>query len=72
MEATLKFNLPEEQEEFDMACKSHAYRRVIEDIASYMRRRWKHEVLMVEQEHIIEEIQGKLYELLEEHKLNID
>lgn len=42
MIATLTFNLPEEQEDFDMAIKGHKYSRIIDEVFDELRKNIKY------------------------------
>lgn len=68
MTATLTFDLPEEQEEFETAVNGQKYRSVLSELDNYLRGRLKYSDLTDEQYKIHEEIREKLWgELNNEH-----
>lgn len=62
---TLRFNLPEETHEFNLANKGHFYADVIDDLDDYLRSKIKYgsEGMSDEQYQVYEEIRKKLTEL---------
>jgi hypothetical protein len=72
MKAILKFNLPEEQEEFDIANKGWKFRSVLLEYDNYLRDKIKYdEQLTDEQYKIYEEVRTKLWEILNEDNLTL-
>jgi len=61
--AILEFQLPEEQEEFDMARNGCHNLIVLEDMDNYLRNKLKYQELTDEQCVIYQEIRDKLREL---------
>lgn len=71
MTATLQFNLPEEQEEFDHAVKGTQWRIVVEDMSNWLRAKLKYEELTPEQDAAYEEARKHLFTILEERGLQL-
>lgn len=69
MEGILKFNLTEEQEEFDNAVNGWKWKDVVWEIDSYLRNKIKYGEKDIE---IYEELRNKLLELREDHNLTLD
>jgi hypothetical protein len=69
--STLTFNLPEEQEEFDLAAKGADWRMVVEGLDAHLRSRLKHEDLPDEVHAALERARTHLYGLLEERGLSL-
>lgn len=72
MQAILQFELPDEQEEFDLAVNSRKYGYVVSEMNQYLRRRLKHEELSDEVYDAIKTTQDKLIEILLEYNLDIE
>ncbi len=69
MEAVLKFNLPDDKDEFTAAIKGKDYWLALWDIYSYLRQLWKYG----EEENVsIEEVYNKFFEILEDRNVSID
>lgn len=60
--AILKFKLPEENEEFEVARNGANYCIAFEDLDNYLRNILKYGTLTEEQEKIYEEVRNKLHE----------
>lgn len=61
--ATLTYNLPEEEYEFELACKALHLQVVIDEFDNYLRGRLKYETLTDEQDKTLEEVRSKFWEL---------
>lgn len=72
MKATLEFNLPEEESEFNTALCGHKYKQALSDVASHLRHLYKYTNLPEEQYKLVMEIRGKFYEILQEYELDLD
>ena len=72
MEATLKFNLPEEQPEFDNAVNGTKWSLVAWELDQYLRSKIKHGELPQEAYDAFEECRDKLYEIKGEYGLVFD
>lgn len=73
MEAILKFNLPEDKDEFTLATKGSALYSAIFDIYNYLRSIWKYdETLDEKQNELINKIYERFFELLNENDVSID
>lgn len=72
MKAILKYNLPEEQEEFEMANKGWKYRSALSEYDNYLRSKIKYDdSLSDEQFKIYQDVRNKLWEILNEDQLTI-
>ena len=72
MKATLEFNLPEDQAEFDFAIQGSKMYSALWDISQELRTLWKYEELSEEEWNMVERIRDKFYEILQEHNINLD
>ena len=72
MKATLKFNLPEDQAEFDFAVQGSNMYSALWDISQELRTLWKYEELTDEEFKIVEKIRNKFYEILDENQIKLD
>ena len=72
MKATLEFNLPEEQYEFNNAIKGGDWKDVCWDIDQYLRKHIKYdESLSEEQLRVYEGIREELYSFMIENKVDL-
>jgi hypothetical protein len=71
MEATLKFNLPEETEEFNTAVNASNYKNALWELNQYLRNKAKHSSDENEGE-IAQEVRDELYRLMSENNVIID
>jgi hypothetical protein len=71
MEATLRFNLPEETEEFNTAVNASNYKNALWEINQYLRNKAKHSSDENEGE-IAQEVRDELYRLMSENNVIID
>lgn len=69
MKATLKFNLPEEVQEFDMAVNAPGLTSVIMKIDNYIKNIKKYEPVSEESLSILEKIHSQLWTLIEEYNV---
>ena len=73
MKAILKFKLPEEQEEFEIANKGWKFRLALSTYDQHLRSKLKYdESLTDEQYKVYEEARAKLWEILQEEQLTLD
>jgi len=73
MKAVLKFNLPEDQAEFDFATQGGNMYAALWDISQELRSMWKYQQYKTEEEYaIVETIRDKFHEILSEHNINLD
>lgn len=72
MKATLEFNLPEDQHEFDLAIQGSKMYSALWDISQELRRLWKYEELSEEEWKMVERIRDKFYEILGDNQINLD
>ena len=72
MEAILKFNLPEEQYEFNNAIKGGDWKDVCWQMDQYLRKRIKYdESLSEEQLRVYEGVREELYGFMNENKVDL-
>lgn len=71
MKGTLEFNLPEENEEFDVAVNAMSYRIALADVGDYLREKLKYSDLTEEQYKIYEEINERFYSIVESNRVDI-
>lgn len=72
MKATLEFNLPDDQHEFDLAIQGSKMYVALWDISQELRTLWKYEELSDEEFKIVERIRDKFYEILDENQIKLD
>ena len=72
MEAILKFNLPEDREEFAVASKAQDLYFVIWDLEQYLRSELKYKELDSTTYKAYERLRDKLYEFLQYHGCSLD
>ena len=72
MKATLKFNLPEDQAEFDFAVQGSKMYSALWDISQELRTLWKYEELSDEEFKMVERTRNKFYEILDENQIKLD
>jgi len=72
MKATLKYNLPDDQFEFDSAVKSMKMFFALIEIKDELRSIWKYEDLKENQFAMVERIREKFFEILQENEINLD
>lgn len=72
MKATLKYNLPEDDFEFNCAVKSTKMFFALTEIKDELRAIWKYEDLKENQFEMVERIREKFFEILTENEINLD
>jgi len=72
MEAKLKYNLPEDEFEFNCAVKSTKMFFALTEIKDELRSIWKYEELKENQFEMVERIREKFFEILQENEINLD
>ena len=72
MEATLKYNLPDDQFEYDSAVKSTKMYFALTEIQDELRRQLKCEDLKENQYEMIELLITYFYEVLNDNEINLD
>jgi hypothetical protein len=72
MKATIEYNLPDDQFEFDNAVKSMKMWHALTEIKDELRSIWKYEDLKENQFEMVERIREKFFEILQENEINID
>jgi len=72
MKATIEYNLPDDQFEFDNAVKSNKMWHALTEVKDELRRIWKYEDLKENQYEMVERIREKFFEILQENEINLD
>jgi hypothetical protein len=72
MKATIEFNLPEDQHEFDLVVNSSGMYNALWDINSELRKLWKYEELTDAEWNIVEGIREKFFDILRDNNINLD
>lgn len=67
----LKFKLPEEREEFEIACKSSAFQGAIQELDNKLRAKLKYCDLLERDYEIYDEIRSWLHSCLEENNCTL-
>jgi len=72
MKATLEYNLPDDQAEFDFAIQGGNMYSALFDISQELRTLWKYEELDEKEWDIVERIRNKFFEILDDHQIKLD
>lgn len=72
MIATLRFELPEDQDDFQVATNGYKWRMVVWDLNQRLREKMKYHDLKDNEYEICEDIRNYINELLQEQGLNFD
>lgn len=70
MKGILKFNLPEEQEEFRIAIDAMKYSSSIYEITQWFRNKLKYEELTEEQSKILTQARDAIWEILDQYEIS--
>jgi len=65
MKATLTFNLPEEQVEYEYTLNAARYKDALHDIMDLMRNEWKYDEHSIEVHEKISELYDRFFEITE-------
>jgi hypothetical protein len=71
MEAILKFNLPEDREDFDLAITAHRYSSTLWEIDQWLRGELKHGDLPEETYTALDRVRKKLWEIASENNISL-
>lgn len=71
MKATLEFNLPEENEEFETASNAWKYKSVLWEMDNYLRNKLKYEELKGEEYVAYEQVREHLWSLINEENVTL-
>lgn len=73
MKATLEFNLPDDQHEFEMATNGVKWMSFAHGFSEYLRAEWKYneDKYTEEQYKVLEQVREKFYEMLNEEGLSL-
>jgi hypothetical protein len=72
MKATLEFNLPDDQHEWDNAVNANAMYLALWDLSQEIRTLWKYEELSEEEWNMVERIRDKFYEILNDNHIELN
>lgn len=72
MKATIEYNLPEDEFEFNCAVKSTKMYFALTEIKEELRAIWKYEELKENQFEMVERLREKFFEILTENEINLD
>jgi hypothetical protein len=74
MEAILKFNLPDDQLQFEEAVNGNKYRYIIFELKEYLRQIIKYNSQGFSEDYVkaCEETREKIFELCQENSVNLD
>jgi hypothetical protein len=73
MEATLKFNLPDDKGDFELAVKAGAMYCVLWDFKQFMRDEIKYNGNLTDKEYeLAERFQEKFFEILQDNAISLD
>lgn len=73
MDGTLKFNLPDERDEFEIAVKAQALHSALWDYKHYLRDELKYNDKLTSKECLLlEKIQTKFYQILNDNGILLD
>jgi hypothetical protein len=71
MKATLEYNLPDDREDFDLACNGHKYYGVLWDFDQHLRSKIKYDESLSQEVHdTYQEIREKLREFMNDSDLS--
>lgn len=73
MKAIIEFDLPEDQERFELATNAAKWMSFAHEYAEYLRAEWKYneEKYTEEQYKVLEQVREKFYEMLTEEGLSL-
>ena len=71
MKATLEFNLPEDQAEFDFAIQGSKMYSALWDISQELRTLWKYEELNEDEWNMVDRIREKFNEIINENQIQL-
>ena len=71
MKAKLEFDLPEEQDDFEVASNGWKYRSVLFDLDNFLRNKLKYEKLTEEQDKAYSEVRELLWNTLRDDNLTL-
>ena len=72
MKATLEFNLPEDQHEYDLVVSASQMYNALWDISQELRTLWKYSELDEKEWKIVERIREKFFDTLQENEINLN
>jgi len=71
MKATLEFNLPDEQEEFDLCLKARNYFCVLWDLDQELRKKVKYENIPEKEKEIYQAVRDCLWNIMNENDITL-
>jgi len=72
MKIKMIFNLPDDQDDYEMATQGSKMYNALWDISQELRTLWKYEELKQEEWDMVERIRNKFFEILEDHQIKLD
>ena len=71
MKATIEFNLPEDQSEYDLCNKAQEMSHALNDVRNYLRQKVKYEPMSDIEWKVCDEIYQEFYRLLEQNNIKL-
>lgn len=71
MQAQLIFNLPEDQNEYELCNKAQEMFHALNDVKEYLRRKVKYEEMPADKWELCDEIYQEFYRLLEQNNIKL-
>lgn len=71
MKATIEFNLPEENEEFNNAINGVKYKIIVQDIMNNLRSKLKYEELKEEEYDLYEKLREEFFDIIGSYDIDI-
>jgi hypothetical protein len=72
MKATIEFNLPDDQHEFDLVVNSSAMYNALWEIKDELRNLWKYHELNEDEFNMIERIRESFHSILQDNNVNLN
>jgi len=72
MKATIEFNLPEDQHEFDLVVNASAMYNALWEIKDELRNLWKYHELNEDEFNMIERIRESFHAILQDNNVNLN
>jgi hypothetical protein len=71
MKATIEFNLPDDQVEYDLCNKAQEMFDALKDVRNYLRSKVKYEEMPADKWELCDEIYQEFYRLLEQNHIKL-
>ena len=72
MKATIEFNLPDDQHEYDLVVNASGMYNALWDINTELRTLWKYEELTEAEWNMVEGIREKFFDILRDNNVNLN